>query len=158
MTKEKSKKPAKLPPNKVGRPTSYKPEYCQLLLEHVCKGLSFESFGATIGVARDRVFEWAHMHPEFADAKKRAQDESLLWWESQAIDGLRGDRNAPFNSAVWIFNMKNRHGWRDNRDVTLQADIKVSQVRQELAAKTTEELLDIINETKPQEISDDKSN
>ena len=30
--------------NPVGRPTKYKPEYCEMLIEHMSEGLSFESF------------------------------------------------------------------------------------------------------------------
>lgn len=102
---------------KVGRPTNYKPEYCEALIEHMKKGYSFESFGATMGISRDNVYEWAKKHPEFSEAKKLALDQSLLYWERQGKKGLWSHaRGKQFNATVWIFNMKNRHNWRDNKE------------------------------------------
>lgn len=39
---------------------------------------------------------------------------SLKWWETTGKEGLWGDKNNMFNSAVWIFNMRNKFGWRDD--------------------------------------------
>ena len=33
---------------KVGRPTDYKKEYCELLIEHMAAGFSFESFAGKL--------------------------------------------------------------------------------------------------------------
>lgn len=118
-----AKKPE--PPKRpMGRPTKYKPEYCDALIEHMANGYSFESFGATIGVARDAVFEWAKVHEEFSDAKSRALDKNLLWFEDQARKGMWTDKDGPqLNNTVWVFSMKNRHGWRDNKDLNVNARV-----------------------------------
>ena len=120
--KEKIKKKAvKLEARPVGRPTIYDPKYCELLIAHMKSGLSFECFGAAVGVARDRVYEWANKHPEFAEAKKIAHNESLLFWEKAGLNGLwhGGGKNPQFNSSVWIFNVKNRFGWKDKSEHSL---------------------------------------
>jgi hypothetical protein len=94
-----------------GRPTKYKPEYCQQLIEHMSQGLSFETFAAVIDVNDDTLYEWAKVHPEFSDAKKRAFGKCKILWEKMGIAGATGKiRN--FNAAAWIFNMKNRFGWK----------------------------------------------
>lgn len=95
-----------------GRPTKYKPEYCQLLLEHCEKGLSFEAFAGVVRVCVDTLLEWANKHPEFSLAKKEASALSRLFWERLGIRIAAGQlKNA--NAAVYIFNMKNRFKWRD---------------------------------------------
>lgn len=106
-----------------GRPSKYKPEYCQKLIEHCSEGLSFESFAGLLKINIDSIHEWSKKHPEFSDAKRIASNISRLWWERQGIDGLwevteYDDRGKPLktkklNSTVWVFNMKNRFGWRD---------------------------------------------
>lgn len=106
-----------------GRPSSYKPEYCQTLIEHMASGLSFESFAGKIGVDRDTLYEWTKVHPEFSDAKKKGTEACLFWWEQQGVFGLysettregRSVTTRSMNAAVWIFNMKARFRgeWRD---------------------------------------------
>lgn len=120
--------------DKPGQPTKYKPEYCQKLIDHCKQGLSFETFGATIGVARDCVFEWAKTFPEFSDAKSTALDQAQLFYEQEGSKGMLG-RTRNFNSTVWVFNMKNRFKWHDN--IQVQQDLKVETIdkTKELAAE-----------------------
>lgn len=141
---KKPKPEPQKPANPVGRPTKYKPEYCQKLIKHMSKGLSFECFGATIGVARDAVYEWPKKHPEFAEAKAAALDASLLWWEEQGQKGMWVDKEGPvLNNTIWVFSMKNRHGWRDNRDMNVQQDVTINPIKEDLKKLTTKELMDL---------------
>jgi hypothetical protein len=106
-------------PKKIGAPTIYKPEYCQAVIDHMSQGLSFETFGASIGVDRSITYEWAHRHPEFAEAKKRAFDLCQIFWEKVGIEGVWSDaRGKNLNTGVWVFNMKNRFRWTDRMEVS----------------------------------------
>ena len=60
-------------PNPVGRPTLYRPEYCQELISHMQSGFTFESFAGRIGVAKHTIYDWDKVHPEFLQAKKQGQ-------------------------------------------------------------------------------------
>lgn len=111
---EKADAPKQLPDSapspKMGRPPKYRPEFCAMLVEHMASGLSFESFAAVADVDRDTIYEWAKTYPDFSDAKKRGSAKSQLIWEQEGITGMK---MMGFNSAIWIFNMKNRFGWKD---------------------------------------------
>jgi hypothetical protein len=109
MTKPKPKSEHK----KTGRPSPYKPEYCDQLIKHLESGLSIESFAGVIGVHRSTLYEWAGVHPEFSDTLKRGAEISLLFWERMGLTGMAGKIQG-FNAAVYIFNMKNRFKWRDS--------------------------------------------
>ena len=100
---------------KRGQPTKYKPEYCQELIDHMAKGYSFESFAGICNVDRDTIYEWAKVQPSFSDAKKRAFEQSRLFWERLGIAGSLGSPN--FNATPWIFNMKNRFNWTDRQQI-----------------------------------------
>lgn len=105
----------------VGRPTRYDPKYCSMLVDHMYSGLSYASFAGVIRVHFDTLYEWEKIHPEFSEAKKAGQAGSLLWWERQGQDGLwTHPKEAQFNNAVWIFNMKNRHNWKDRVEQTVE--------------------------------------
>lgn len=96
---------------KAGRPTKYKPEYCDQLVDHMTDGYSFESFAGKCEVNIDTLYHWCTIHPSFSEAKKIAVEKCRLFWERMGIEGLR---YKDFNATVWIFNMKNRFKWRDN--------------------------------------------
>lgn len=114
-----------------------------MLIEHMASGLSYDSFPAVCGgVHLDTLYEWEKRHEEFSEAKKEGFNKNLLFWEKVAIEGMHSKF---FNATVWIFNMKNRHKWRDNKDVTMQQDIKmVNTVKEELKQKSSEELLALV--------------
>lgn len=105
-----------------GRPTLYDEGYCEQLESHMREGLSFESFGGVVGVCKDTLYEWAKVHSEFSDAKKRGESGSRLYWEKLGRDGLHNETikdgdgmtvTRSINATIWIFNMKNRFKWRD---------------------------------------------
>src|ERR1700721_1643199 len=78
---------------KIGRPTDYRPEYCDALIAHMREGYSFESFGANVGAHKQTLYTWAEVHPDFADAKKEGTALSLKFYEGvakmQALGQLR---------------------------------------------------------------------
>ena len=99
-----------------GQLSKYEPRFCEMLIKHMGKGLSFDSFAAVARVHRDTLYEWAKVQPDFSDAKEQAYADNLMFWEQQGIQGLYTDPNGPkLNSTVWVFNMKNRHKWMDKQ-------------------------------------------
>lgn len=100
----------------MGRPTTYKPEYCEALIKHMSQGLSFESFSATIGTHRGVLYQWEAVHSDFADAKQRGHDLCLIMWEKMGVVGAAGKNKT--NPALWIFNMKNRFRWVDRHEIS----------------------------------------
>ena len=111
-----------------GRPTTYKPEFCEMLIEHMSKGFSYQSFAGKLKVNQDTLYNWEKLFPEFSETKKTAQELSRQFWEKQGIDGLwevteydedgKPLKTRKLNSTVWIFNMKNRFAWADRTEVT----------------------------------------
>lgn len=97
-----------------GRPTDYDPKYCDMLIDHMSEGLSFESFGGVVGCCKETLYSWMRENPAFLDARKQGNEASRLLWEKIGIDGTVG-KIKNFNAASYIFNKKNRFGWRDQR-------------------------------------------
>ena len=90
-----------------GRPTKYKPEYCEQLIKHMAEGLSFETFAAVISVNPDTIYEWAKRHNSFSEAKKIGFNKSQLFWEKLGRSGAAG-KMKNFNAASYIYNCKCR--------------------------------------------------
>lgn len=128
-----------------GRPTKYKSEYCEMLQEHMAKGLSYEVFGAKIGVSRQTLYDWEKEYPEFLDTKKYAFDLCQLFWEEKCIEHIvtlsENERDGQYsksttkalNTGAWIFNMKNRFKWTDK---TSGEDLEDSPIKLAYDPKT----------------------
>jgi hypothetical protein len=69
----------------------YKKEYCEQLINHMAKGLSFQSYGATIRTPRRVLYRWVDKHEEFAEAYEIGKDCALLAFEDVATKKSRGE-------------------------------------------------------------------
>lgn len=70
---------------RLGRPTAYKPEYCEMVVAHMRNGMSIASFAAAVGVSRETIWKWGKAYPEFRNACGVAKETSQVWWEKLAI-------------------------------------------------------------------------
>lgn len=99
-----------------GRPTDYEEKYCEMLIEHMEQGLSFESFAGFIGCASSTLYNWEKDNPEFLEAKKVGFDRNRLFYERAGVTMMQDGQGS---ATVWLFNMKNRFPkqWRDKQEV-----------------------------------------
>ena len=98
-----------------GRPTKYKPEYCEELVEFMAQGYPYECFAATIGVGRSTLYDWEKEHQEFSDAKKVGKEMTYKALLEKGLDSLHDP--GTLNNTVWIFMMKNMCDWTDRKEV-----------------------------------------
>lgn len=137
----------------MARPTKYNPKYCAELIDHMAHGLSFEAFAGRIGVSKQTLYDWEKAQPEFLDAKEVGLQKAQLYWErlgiryvvnksdSESTVGMGGSsKSRSLNASVWIFNMKNRFGWRDKQPG--EVDVVVNNI----ASKSDEDLDNRIRE------------
>ncbi|MSP76092.1 MAG: hypothetical protein EXR12_08145 [Rhodospirillaceae bacterium] len=95
-----------------GRPTLYRPVFCDQIVEAMATGLSAEAAAARIGISARSLFYWQRQHPEFLQAIQEGRHKCLLFWEERALEMAGG---APGNSQIVILALKNRsraaYGW-----------------------------------------------
>ena len=100
--------------SKIGQPTKFRKEYCDKLVDHMEKGLSFDSFSAKVRVCNATLYNWLKEYPEFAEAKKVGSAYRLQTLE--AI-GLKIASKGGGSASAWIFFMKNAYGWKDRLEI-----------------------------------------
>jgi hypothetical protein len=109
------------PAPKIGRPTTYKPEYCQRALDLGNQGYSLAMIIADIGAgSRQTIGNWKKAHPEFLDAITRAHELALAYWERL---GLANTGNRDFNSNLYRIIMAARFaadGYREKQVIEQQ--------------------------------------
>ena len=136
--KPAAKKPATAPAKrKLGRPTLYRPEYCDMLIEYfdieptreVTRQIvnkagevvelvqtvpndlpTLAGFCCKIHVHRDTLQEWAKVHPSFSVAIKHAKEHQERILVSNGITGF-------YDKTFAIFTAKNLISWRDKTEV-----------------------------------------
>ena len=85
----------------------YSPEYCDKLIEHCAKGLSYESFAGVIDVCKRTLYAWETHYPQWVEAKAKAYAKALLYLEKTAIMGMMGKLKG-FNAVALIYYTSNR--------------------------------------------------
>jgi len=134
VKKTKPKKKTKKEPAKMGRPSKYKPEYCQDIIDyfstpymdqegHAAPPPYFMNFALSIGINMDTLTEWRNKHDDFSAAYSIAKEKQLQFIMNNA---LLGGYNASF---AWR-TLMNLHGWREKQDIdnkiTLPPGLKIS--------------------------------
>lgn len=122
--------------NKGGRPTKYKPEYCDAIIEFFDRERErrrelngkeevvgahlpqFADFAHSIGVDYDTLLNWRDKYPDFFGAYKKAKklQESVL---------VQNTLQGHYNPAFAIFWSKNCMGWSDKREHEFKEPLKV---------------------------------
>jgi hypothetical protein len=100
---------------KPGQPTKYRESMCQEVIEFMKQGYSKEAASAHLGISEESFYQYIKQHKEFSEAVKEGTRQSLLFWEKLGIQGASGGE---INAPTWIFNMKNRFGWRDKQEIS----------------------------------------
>ena len=113
-----------------GRPSSYLPEYCDVIIGAGKEGWSLTATAAKIGVHRATLLDWGAPHPEFGEALKFHRAHRAHWWEERLRDvAKRG--GAPGQVTACIFGLKNAvpEEWRDIQHQHLEHTGKDSETR-----------------------------
>jgi hypothetical protein len=90
----------------VGRPTLYRPEYCERVVELGKQGKSRVQIADALDLnSRSTLDDWAEVHPEFSEALTRAKMAEQAYWEELGHQALFADR---FQAVVWKTSMQAR--------------------------------------------------
>ena len=95
-------KPVKVHP---GRPSKYKPEYCDRVIQLGAEGMSQVQIAVELGVGRTTMLSWCDQHSEFKEALSFAKDLEQAFWEQIGKDALYADK---FQYGVWKKSMESR--------------------------------------------------
>jgi hypothetical protein len=97
-----------------GRPSEYRPEYCDLVIEKMAEGYSLTAFAGFIRMSKEAVYKWMTVHSEFADAVSRARPARVTALEAKL---LRSRKGAETTAAMFALRNADPAEWRDVRNV-----------------------------------------
>lgn len=110
--------------------TKYDPGMCDTVRDLMAQGYSKTAVAGAMKVCRQTFHTWRTRHPAFEQAVRDGETLSLMWWENLGHQATRGEVPG-FNAAVWIFSMKNLHGWKDKQELSTdkEAPLTINIVR-----------------------------
>ena len=124
----------------VGRPSKYKPEYCEKIIEIAKTGAGMVDWALACDVDRTTLYDWAASHEDFSTALTRAKLIEQQWWENAGRTGMFMDK---FNAVVWRTSMQAR--FRDDyteRKVTEVTGADGGAIKTETVARIDTKALD----------------
>lgn len=116
------------PEHKMGRPSEYKPEYCDLVVERMGEGLSLTAFAGSIKVEKQTVYRWMSEHSDFSDAVARGRATRVLNLEQKL---LRARYGAQSSAAIFALRNADPGEWRDVRNVQHDHSHTIAQLTDE---------------------------
>ena len=95
-----------------GRPTKYRPEMCEQVIDLGFTGASKVEIAFELGVTKSTLDNWADEYPDFLDAITRAREASQVWWEREGRSNLK---TQGYQSSMWSRSMAARfpEDWRE---------------------------------------------
>jgi hypothetical protein len=118
--------PLRGPDYTTGRPSLYRPEYCEMIVERAAtQGISVPAFAGVVGVSIDTVFEWKRVHREFSEACNRAKAARLLWWELKLGRSKKGAETTA--SVFALTNIAPDH-WRNQKHTEHSHTVKAEML------------------------------
>lgn len=127
-----------------GRPTSYKPEYCQQVIDHCTTGKSIKSFASSIDVHIDTIYAWESAHPEFSEALRKARMNAETYWENLGVQNVT--TRTPFNTDLYKFMGKVRFRWTEPQELKVETKDNKDEIIKNLQNQIAS-LLAVKNET-----------
>jgi hypothetical protein len=103
-----------------GRPSEYRPEYCDLVQEYMARGYSLTAFAGHIRQSRDAVYDWVRAHSEFSHAVARARSARIAALEIKLLASRKG---AETSAAVFALKNACPDEWRDVRHTEHQVSV-----------------------------------
>jgi len=88
-----------------GRPSSYRPEYCEVAIELGKQGKSPAAIASFLGVSRQLLYDWAKLYPDFSTAMEKSVTFAQDYWEQKGEDNIG---TPGFNSAIYKLFMSSR--------------------------------------------------
>ena len=92
-------------------PNKYKKKFAKQLPDMFKNGESVAEVCMELGIPRQTFYYWVNNYDDFKEAYETGKMYSEAWWTKLGRAGALG--KTKIQPTVWIFNMKNKFGWRD---------------------------------------------
>lgn len=124
-----------------GRPTLYRVEMCERLVDLMAQGKTDTQVCAILGISMDSLAKYRRIHPEMAEAYARGHILQKAWWENLGMGLATGEVKG--NATVYCFIMGNK--FREDYSHK-EGNININVGKNDIAIINDDELKDRIKQ------------
>ena len=123
--------------NPVGRPSTNIRDlpdgWENIMREAAQEGASDVEVRCLLGIGESGWYTLIEDDEQFCRTVKECKALCQVWWERT---GRKMTMGADGNATVWIFNMKNRFGWKDKTETEHTGTVQVTQITRRIIRPT----------------------
>ena len=108
-----------------GRPTLYRPEYCQRAIEFMGQGYSVTALAGHLGVTKNAVYEWMAAHRDFGDAINRGRAARVAALETKLLTTSQG---VGVTAAIFALKNADPDEWQDRYNTESTVNVRVERI------------------------------
>ncbi len=126
--------------NEVGRPSKYKPEMADKMLDLMAEGKTDTQVAAMLDISTDSIARYRRTYPEFAEAHAKGKLLQQAAWETLGLKLATGEVKG--NATVYIFMMHNL--FKQSYTQTSNTAVNVNLTNNAVGGLSNEELAEKI--------------
>src|SRR6476660_1459006 len=108
-----------------GRPTLYRPEYCQRAIEYMGQGFSLTALAGHLGMSKDAIYDWINLYPDFRHAVNMGRAARVAALETKLLSTSQG---VGVTAAIFALKNADPDEWQDRYYSETKVSVSVEQM------------------------------
>jgi hypothetical protein len=122
-----------------GRPTQYRPEYCQRAIDFMGQGYSVTALAGHLGMSKDAIYDWINHYPDFCHAINMGRAARVAALETKLLTTSQG---VGVTAAIFALKNADPDEWQDRYYTETTVNVPIEKM-------SDAELMAIISGAKP---------
>src|SRR6478672_162968 len=108
-----------------GRPTLYRPEYCQRAIDYMRQGYSVTALAGHLGMSKDAIYDWINLYPDFRHAINMGRAARVAALEAKLLSTSQG---VGVTAAIFALKNADPDEWQDRYYTETKVNLALHQM------------------------------
>jgi hypothetical protein len=108
-----------------GRPTLYRPEYCQRAIDYMGQGYSVTALAGHLGMSKDAIYDWINHYPDFCHAVNMGRAARVAALEAKLLSTSHG---VGVTAAIFALKNADPDEWQDRYNTESTVNVRVERI------------------------------
>jgi hypothetical protein len=108
-----------------GRPSLYRPEYCQRAIDYMGQGFSLTALAGHLGMSKDAIYDWINLYPDFRHAVNMGRAARVAALEAKLLATSQG---VGVTAAIFALKNADPDEWQDRYHTETRVNVSIRQM------------------------------
>jgi len=108
-----------------GRPSQYRPEYCERAIDFMKQGYSVTALAGHLEVSKDSVYDWINRYPDFCHAVSKGRAARVQALEAKLLTTSQG---VGVTAAIFALKNADPDEWQDRYQTEVRVNVAIAQM------------------------------